>query len=156
MHSKSQQIWQFVRIVIFFTLFGANLHLNWQYLKVIHETEYMSGMMLGVFILQLPCFLLFIIADLWLNNSKSRLTAIIVVLATTLAGAGYYLYYAESGRLQVYDTNEDFFYLFGLFQSFLFIYLFLAIGISYFIKRKNRSKMTRITSLTLNFRKREM
>lgn len=151
MHSKSQQIWQFVRIVIFFTLFGANLHLNWQYLKVIHETEHMSGMMLGVFILQLPFFLLFIIADLWLNNCKSRLTAIIVVLATTLAGTGYYMYCDEPSRLQVYDTNEGFLYLFGLFQSILFIYLLLAAGISYFIKRKNRSKMTRIISLTLIF-----
>jgi hypothetical protein len=146
MHSKKEQIRQFVRIVIFFTLFGANLYLNCQYLKVIHETEHMSGMMLGVFLLQLPCFLLFIITDLWLHNYKSRLTAIIVLVATTLAGMGYYLYYAESGRLQVHDINEDFLYLFGLFQSCLFIYLLLATGISHFIKRKNISKMTRIIS----------
>ena len=145
MHSKKEQIRQFVRIVIFFTLFGANLYLNCQYLKVIHETEHMSGMMLGVFLLQLPCFLLFIITDLWLHNYKSRLTAIIVLVVTT-TGAGYYLYYAESGRLQVHDINEDFLYLFGLFQSCLFIYLLLATGISHFIKRKNISKMTRIIS----------
>lgn len=141
MHSKSEQIRKFVRIVIFFTLFGANLYLNCQYLKVIHETEHVSGMMLGVFLMQLPCFLLFIIADLWLHNYKSRLAAIIVLVTTTLAGMGYYLCYAESSRLQVYDTNEDFLYLFGLFQSLLFIYLLLATGISCFIKIVNKIKL---------------
>ena len=141
MHSKKEQIRQFVRIVIFFTLFGANLYLNCQYLKVIHETEHMSGMMLGVFLLQLPCFLLFIITDLWLHNYKSRLTAIIVLVATTLAGMGYYLYYAESGRLQVHDTDKDFLYLFELFQSLLFIHLLLATGISCFIKITNKTKL---------------
>lgn len=108
MRSKSEQIWQFVKTIIFFTLLGVNLDLNCQYLKVIYETEYASGMMFGVFILQLPFFLLFIIADLWLNNCKSRLAAIIVVLATTLAGTGYYMYCDEQSRLQVYDTNEGF------------------------------------------------
>ncbi|MCU4239568.1 MAG: hypothetical protein BHV75_06525 [Bacteroides oleiciplenus] len=67
---------------------------------------------------------------------QSRLTTIIVLVATTLAGVGYYLYYAELGRLQVHDTNEDFLYLFCLFQSLLFIYLLLVTGISHFIKVK--------------------
>ena len=136
MRSKSELIWLFVKTIIFFTLLGVNLDLNCQYLKVIHETEDASGMMLGVFILQLPCYLLFFMADLWLHNYKSRMAAILVLAATTLAGTGYYYMYCdEPSRLQVYDTNEGFLYLFGLFQSILFIYLLLAAGISYFIKR---------------------
>ena len=53
LRNKLKQIGQLAKIILFFTLFSVNIYLSCIYLRAIPESEYISGMFLGVFILQL-------------------------------------------------------------------------------------------------------
>lgn len=53
LRNKLKQIGQLAKIILFFTLFSVNIYLSCIYLRSIPELEYISGMFLGVFILQL-------------------------------------------------------------------------------------------------------
>lgn len=141
MRNKLKQIGQLAKIALFFTLFSVNLYLACLYLKPIPETEYVSGMFLGVFILQLLFSFLFIISDLWLHNNTIRMIAVIILVVAGLTNFGYYLYSIGHIEHILYDKNgkripfESFMGIFWLTQSCVFIYLLLAIGISHLIRR---------------------
>lgn len=143
--TKREILVRYLKTVLFFVLLSVNLYLDYLYLKevqVIPETEYMEGKMLGVFLLQLFFSFWFVLSDLWLHNNKIRMIAIVILVIVNVAGLGYYLCCAEYG-LNVYDANNNAvsvascFYLFWLFQSCLFIYLLLAMGVSCFIRKKS-------------------
>lgn len=77
LRNKLKQIGQLAKIILFFTLFSVNIYLSCIYLRTIPESEYISGMFLGVFILQLFVSFLFIITDLWLHSNAIRMIAVI-------------------------------------------------------------------------------
>ena len=126
LRNKLKQIGQLAKIILFFILFSVNIYLSCIYLRSIPESEYISGMFLGIFILQLFVSFLFIITDLWLHNNAIRMIAIITLATTSLFSFGY-----------IYCTNSkpiasD---IFILMQGCAFIYLLLAIVISHLIKK---------------------
>ncbi len=126
LRNKLKQISQLAKIILFFILFSVNIYLSCIYLRSIPESEYISGMFLGIFILQLFVSFLFIITDLWLHNNAIRMIAVIILATTSLFSFGY-----------IYCTNSkpiasD---IFILMQGCAFIYLLLAIVISHLIKK---------------------
>ncbi|MCC8170980.1 MAG: hypothetical protein LIP00_04160 [Parabacteroides sp.] len=132
------QIGRFVKTALFFVLLSVNIHLACIYLTPVSATREVSGMFLGVFLLQLLHSFLFILSDLWLHDNKIRMIAVVLLALAGLAGAGYL--YGGNGKLVSYQNS---FGMFWLALSGLFVYLLLAIRISYFIKRLSAAKANR-------------
>lgn len=126
LRNKLKQIGQLVTIILFFTAFSVNIYLSCFYLKSIPKSEYISGMFLGVFILQLFVSFVFIITDLWLHCNAIRIMAVIMLVATCLFSFGY-IYYTNSKPIA-----PD---IFILMQGCVFIYLFLSMVISHLVKK---------------------
>ena len=89
---RLKQINRLAKVISFFTLLGVNIYLSCSYLKSIPESEYVSGMFLGVFILQLFVSILFVLTDLWLHSNVIRIIAVIMLAATCLFCLGYICY----------------------------------------------------------------
>ena len=60
---RLKQINRLAKVISFFTLLGVNIYLSCSYLKSIPESEYVPGMFLGVFILQLFVSISFMVAQ---------------------------------------------------------------------------------------------
>ena len=123
---RLKQINRLAKVISFFTLLGVNIYLSCSYLKSIPESEYVSGMFLGVFILQLFVSILFVLTDLWLHSNVIRIIAVIMSAATCLFCLGYICYT---------NSNPIAFDIFLLMQGCVCIYLMIAVVISLLIKK---------------------